>query len=436
MGIGGNFKGAAVGIVAMLAAACVGDSEASDDLAAASDTSGDASSDTGDDDGIGSDGGRDDDGSDDGAGTTGAPADDGADDPGGDPPPPKLVRVHPGATEEAELVQTLPVGDSEGAADRKVVLRLTPSQLPDLQVGDVLTTPTEVQVTTRCDIGQVAPGCDYNPKVRAQIILTGNPEDDAPGGAESIAIGEPLTLTCTKNEHHCMFVFRPDQATRVIESALPCMADDTCRVNVVLWAWDSQARPGGQDKVLVGGNEGNYLANGIVEGDVARLMVIRERGIDAADRHARETSGGGNVVVPTTTAPTLLFSHPLKAGDAGLKAGEQYVVEAKIPTTVGSRARFSSKMYLTTDPNDDDGGSVDGVTPKAIGEHNGINCLPGETCITRKVAVFTVTEDVPGPVYVNIYAKSAIPGGGSTTVTVHRGDGWLRSTRYDPEHEG
>ena len=233
-----------------------------------------------------------------------------------------------------------------------------------------------------------------------------------------------------------MFVFRPTQATSVIDEALPCMADGTCRVNLVMWAWHADARPGGQDAVLVGGNDGNYLANGIVEGDQARLMAIRERGIDDGDRYEVEKSGGGDIVVPTTADPVLVYSHPLGAGVSGLEAGEQYFLEAKITATVGSRARVSAKMYLTTDPDDDDGASVDGVFPKAIGEHNGVNCLPGETCVTRKVAVFTATEDVPGPVFANIYVKSAVPGGGTATVTIHRDDGWLRSTRYEPRHEG
>jgi hypothetical protein len=291
-------------------------------------------------------------------------------------------------------------------------------------------------VTTRCDEGQNAPGCDYNPKIRAQIVLTGHADDTDPAGPESRALSSAQTQTCTKNEHHCMFVFRPKDATKVLDD-LPCVADDDCRVNLVMWAWDGQARAGGKDKVIVGGNEGNYLDNGIVEGDKARLMAIRERSIAADDRHERETTGSGTKNVPTNADPVLVYSHRLKGGDAQLRDGEQFVVEAKIVASVGGRARFSTEMFVTKDRDATDGGGLEKVAPQKIGEHNGVNCLPSQNrCTTRKVALFRVTDDIAGPVYVNVAVRSAVPGGGSTGVNVHLGEGWVRSTRYAAEHEG
>jgi hypothetical protein len=347
--------------------------------------------------------------------------------------------VDPGTTNDAELVETLPVGTSEANAKRRVVMRLSAADLPDLAVGDRLITPAEVQVTTRCDVGQIAPGCDYNPHVAARLILTGDPDDTDPAGDGSKALTTKQTLTCTKAEHHCMLVFRPNDATNVLENgfALPCVQQDNCRVNLVMWAWHADARSGGQDKVLVGENEGNYLANGVVGSDKGRLMVVRERNITAADIHERETSGGGALNVPTNTNPKLVYSHPLKAGTNELKKGEQFLVEAKIVTEVAGRARFSTKMFLTKNPDATDGGGLDKTFPTQIGEHNGINCTPGTSpCTTRKLAVFRVTDDIQGTVYVNIVAKSAVPGGGSTTVTVHRNQGWLRSTRYEAGDKG
>jgi hypothetical protein len=44
--------------------------------------------------------------------------------------------------------------------------------------------------------------------------------------------------------------------------------------------------------------------------------------------------------------------------------------------------------------------------------------------------VFRATEDIAGPVFVNLIAKSAVPGGGSSNVVAKRNDGWVRSTRY------
>jgi hypothetical protein len=93
-------------------------------------------------------------------------------------------------------------------------------------------------------------------------------------------------------------------------------------------------------------------------------------------------------------------------------------------------------MFLTKDPKDASSNGLGKTAPMAIGEHNGINCTSGTSpCVTRKVAVFRVTDDIDEPVYVNVVAKSEVPGGGSTQVTVKRNDGWLRSTRYHAAHK-
>lgn len=344
----------------------------------------------------------------------------------------KRVAVHPGPTDRAELVETLPVGRSEDGATRRVVLRLSPGQLPGLAPGDLLITPAEVQVTTRCDVGQSAPGCGYNPNVRAQLILTGDPSDTSATGGRSKALSAVQTQVCTIAEHHCRFVFRPSDASQDLGGGfdLPCLATDSCHVNLVMWAWHPDARAGGDDKVLVGSNDGDYLANGRVEQDQARLMVIRERGLDEADRAMRETGGGSAKPINTRAEPELVYSHALKGG-ADLAAGEQYVIEAKLVTAVDARARFSTEIFLTKDPGARDGNGLDKVTPSSIGEHTGINCTPGTSpCTTHRVAVFRVTEDIVGPAYVNVVAKSAVPGGGSAQVTVRRDDGWVRSVRY------
>src|SRR5687768_5178713 len=248
----------------------------------------------------------------------------------------RSVQVRPGKTDDPELVKRLPVGRSESSASRRVVMRLSPEDLPDLAPGDRLSAPAEVQVTTRCDIGQSAPGCGYNPNVAAQIILTGDPGDTDADGQASVALSGMLELTCTAAEHHCMLVFPTASATRRLEGAaeLPCVADSRCSINLVMWAWHPDARAGDIDEVLVGENEGDFLQNGIILGDKGRLMAIRERGIGDGDRSERETSGSGTLGIPTSATPIVLYSHPLKAGGEGLLKDEQFVVEAKVVTAV------------------------------------------------------------------------------------------------------
>jgi hypothetical protein len=306
----------------------------------------------------------------------------------------KRVAIEHGETNHAERIEELPVGKSEGSAERRVVLR---TAAPALAKGDTLIALAEAQVTTRCDAGQTAAGCDYNPTIRAQLRM----------GGKTIATD---TQSCTKSEHHCMFVF--DASSR-IEIDRDCAK---CDVELVMWAWDGHARSG--DKVLVGGNDGNYLDNGKVEGDLARLAVVRERGITAADRVKRETTGGGSFDLNTQANPEIAYSHLLKAGD--LEPGEQFVIEAHVVADAAARARFSTELYISHGDTK--------IAPGAIGEHNGINCIG--RCVTRKVAAFRVTERIAGPVYVNVAVRSAVPGGGNTRVTVKRGDGFVRSMRY------
>ncbi|MFO0608011.1 MAG: hypothetical protein U0324_32910 [Polyangiales bacterium] len=346
--------------------------------------------------------------------------------------PERSVRVAPGPTDDAELLRLLPIGTSAASAPRRVVLRLGPDDLPSLREGDVLMAPAEVQVTTACDVGQAGPACGYGPQVAAQLILTGDRDDRDPDGPESRALSDVTRTTVTSAEHHVTMAFRAGASRATLSGgfALPCLADGRCHVNLVMWAWDAQARPGGADALLVGENEGDYLANGVVQGDKARIMAVRERNLRADDRVEREVTGGGAVDMPLDARDVLIYSLPI-AGDAGFARGEQYYVEARAVVRVTGRARFSTQLFLARDPRATDPRSLDGVFPGAISEHNGGNCTTGTSpCTTNRVAVFRASDDVRGPVYVQLIARSAVPGGGSASVTVDRGGGWLRATRY------
>lgn len=337
------------------------------------------------------------------------------------------VAIGLGATAFAELVKLVPVGRSEAGAPRRVVLRMSPGELPALRRGDRLIPVAELEITTRCDVGQTAPGCNYNPHVRAQLVLTGN-RDDTSGSGNSHVIATK-TQDCTHADHHCTFVFTAADTAFEL-GGQPCVAADRCYVNLVVWAWHPDARPGGADDVLVGQNEGNFLDTGIVKGDSARLAAVRERGITADDRAMRETSGGGSLDMPLDARGVVVYSHRLKDGD--LVAGEQFYVEAKSVVAVSSRARYSTELIVTKDPRatSNDGG-INDLVPRAINEGNGRNCTAGTSpCTARKVAVLRVTGEIHDPVYVNVIAYSEVPGPGSARVTVRRGEGFVRSVRY------
>lgn len=65
-----------------------------------------------------------------------------------------------------------------------------------------------------------------------------------------------------------------------------------------------------------------------------------------------------------------------------------------------ARARFSTQMFLTKNPNATDGTSLDKIPLGSINEHNGFNRT--STCITRRVAVFEIKEPIGDAVYVSL----------------------------------
>lgn len=340
----------------------------------------------------------------------------------------KKVRVHPGTLNPAELIKTVKVGTSFSNAVRRTAFQLTPNQIPNLAQGDKIIVPAEMQVTTRCDIGQVAPGCDYDPTVRAFLMITGQQGDKDPSGNESKKIGDTQELTCTKMRHHCLFTFRRVNSSLTLTGAanVPCVSTNSCYINLVVFAANPNARPGGVDKLLIGENEGNYLANGEVGSDLGRLMIIRTRDVTASDSTTRQTdfTGEGSIDLPTNAQPRVIYSHRLKQGD--LVVDEQFYIDALVKAHSSSRARLSTKLVVSKNPNSTSN-TVDHITPTGISEKNGQNCNGG--CSARKVGVFRVTGNFNAPVYVNVVATSAVPGGGSTDMTI-KNQGHVQSVRW------
>jgi hypothetical protein len=315
------------------------------------------------------------------------------------------AEVSAGDIDSPELVKTIPVaGKKKGQIKLRprVVMQLAPGQIPDLAPGDLLRAMAELEVTTQCDVGQGGQRCSYNPKVRAALVLSGSGTVAAPPGTSLPflgANGQPAERgeTCTKSEHHCVLVFGFDDATLRLVGSPPCAATQQCYINLVAWAKHPKAQKG--DRLLIGENNGNFLRNGDVDPDKGRLMVIRDRGAQTEV----STENRGQMRIPTNKRPTKFFSAKLKDGD--LNANSRYAIEVTVRARAKGRARLSSKMFLTKNRGADDGNGIEGTTPGAISEHNGINCSGG--CTFRRVAVFSVDRDVSGPVFVNVHGRGA-----------------------------
>lgn len=162
-------------------------------------------------------------------------------------------------------------------------------------------------------------------------------------------------------------------------------------------------------------------------------MAIRERDVTPADvtlRVTGHTVRGGDIELASNGDEQRIYSQTLDGG-RDLKAGAAYAVWAEVDASSNHRVDLSLEMFLTHDRDDHDGGLLDHTTPRAISEHSGMNCSPGNDCHIRKVAVFRVDRDLPGPVFVNIAASCEVPGPGAATTTI-RDSGFIKSLRYAP----
>jgi hypothetical protein len=317
---------------------------------------------------------------------------------------------------KSELVKTMPIG--RNADDhRQVVMSLQPGNLGGLRDGDRIDATAEVEVSVclkpnprhgsnRACIGRTY---GYNPKVRAELVLGSG--GDASGGGSTVFLGSDQG-TCTQRQpnrnHHCVLVI-DDGGTTVKEDALPCN-DETCHVNLVLSAWDRQARGG--HKLVVGADSDGKRVNG----DKGRINVVRFRP-ESQDRV-------NPVVTEARVRPRLaiasdngspkekaLYSVKLE----GLRAGEQLVVDAKAVAKIGHHpySVFMTNSLVLSERRDS--ASREGWPERVgdlngqIAEANGFNCTQGDSghenpCVVRKVGVLEITRDSPRTLFVNLAA--------------------------------
>ena len=276
--------------------------------------------------------------------------------------------------------------------------------------------------------------CGYTPNVRMQLLLTGDPDATDSHGQGTIALSDIKQFDCNSNDHHCVKTIDFSDASKTLgpANAPGCINDQSCYVNFVMWAYNGSARGDGQDKLIIGANEGDFIHNGgKTEQDRGRVMLVRERNIAAADKTLRETKHNvksGNISFGSNGDNHRVYSHTL-AGGADLHAGDKFRLWAEMNATSDHRVNVDLTMWLTKNRTDRNGGSVDGLSPSQISEHNGTNCSPGNPCHLRKVALFEVKKDVKGPVFVNIASSAEVPGPGSANVTIHD-DGFVKSIHY------
>lgn len=332
----------------------------------------------------------------------------------------------------SERVEKLPITRKAGDEER-VVMSLTPRQLPSLAKGDKLKLSSEVQVTLNCPDRMercVGPPYKYDPEVAARLVLAKSADS-----RRGVQIGRTKKASCQQRrprQHHCVYVIT-DAAKRIGKlKKLPCPRD-ACFVNLVMGASNPRARK--NDVLIVGGNK----PSGAIPQDRGRINAVLFSPGEGNYPRPRKTRERITPQLPLDLKRHVVYSQKLR----NVRAGQQIAVAADVVTErtgLPYSVRTSSQLILA--------GSRDEVEPGPfarrlggkgeIGEANGFNCTRDhKTCTTRKVGVLRFarsarTKGRSRPVFVNLVmiagAKRVDPADGDTYEVLKRGG--LSVTRY------
>jgi hypothetical protein len=327
--------------------------------------------------------------------------------------------LHVDATgKNAELLKTIPIGRHRGAKP-KAVLSLSPAKVGTLQSGDRLEASAEQEVSVCLHHNSNDPGSGYpcvgkdyaySPKVEGQIVV--GPNDDTTGPANAVAIGKPHTWKCSQQQpnrnHHCVLVIPKESLEIPNVNPLPC-GPSACHVNLVLNAWNRNAKKGQQ--LVIGANDGTSKSS--VNGNRGKVSIMRFRPgtferpqprvfTDRAVRSIPIVRDGGD------TDDKVIYSIPMH----NLHAGDQFIVDAKAKVKIGGvpyNVFLRNEAFLATGPNETHAGGTGNYTGKAseISPGNGFNCTQGKSdwsnpCPVRKPGVLHITKDPTQTFYINV----------------------------------
>jgi hypothetical protein len=325
---------------------------------------------------------------------------------------------------------------AERGKKTKVVMSLGPSGdpfscLPDLEPGDMLRVTAEIEVTTDSSEPYFAKPYEFDPMVRASLLLAGSGTAREPDRKRALTLGSAAEQRCTHESHHGVIVFT-DATLRIPQKGLPWRGESF--VNLLLDAHHPKAA--GEQMLLIGEHE--HVGGRIeVKGGKGRLNAIRFRpGAEPAAQTLRRSDLRAKEIPVDKEERTVVYSLPLD----DLARGEQLTVEAAMTTShPGYPSRISTRLILADkESQDDTGGQAKKLTDFGgeIGEHNGFNGKDGRFR-TRRVGVFRVRRPAKRA-YVNLVADSGDPLGqgkrGDKLGLIE--DGFLRVTRYDPTLRG
>jgi hypothetical protein len=352
---------------------------------------------------------------------------------------------------QSELRESIPITRTEGKKPR-VVMSLSPAQLPSLGAGDRLKATAELEVTTDCP--EKMPRCvgkpyTYNPIVNARIVLANGPfVSGGEGALELQAQRSRCRQKSPDRVHHCMFIFTDTVLDVASRDQLPCSGAD-CHLNLVVDAHNKRkkkGKKGRRNRLLIGEDE----PDGSVGHDKGRLNAIR---FSPGDQPPIEP-----VVTPTPliTEKSIEKSHRevIYSQDLtglGLKQGDQIAANGLLHASIAHLdyvVQMGSRLIIAPTPVATGPGKIGKRhtdPPGELTESNGFNCTQrNPECTTNKVGVITITRDAqngkgdPIPLYANYVFKTAKPGASAPVgdrVLIGPGGG-LAITRYPASMTG
>jgi hypothetical protein len=302
----------------------------------------------------------------------------------------------------SERIEKLPITRHRGAA-RRVVMSLTPSELPRLRRGDRLRLSSEVQFTLNCPERMkrcIGPPYRYDPEIDVRLVLA-----RSAGSRRGLAVSAAKRETCQQHrprEHHCVVTITAGGLRVGDPRRLPCRPGH-CFVNLVADAHSPHA--GGRDVLIVGGNK----PDGSIPQDRGRINAILFHPAKARYPRPRLTRDRVEPELPLDLKRQVVYSQRLR----GLRRGDQLAAEAKVVTKRAGlpySVRTSSQLILAEGRHDVRPGPLARRAGGGgeLGEANGFNCTRDrETCTTRKVGVLRMGRDAevrghPRPLFVNV----------------------------------
>lgn len=310
----------------------------------------------------------------------------------------------------AELRPTVPIARRAGEKTKSVLS----VKLPDLERGERIRFNGEVTITLTC-VDQISrcigKSYGFDPHLRARIVLA---DEARQAGRGTEQISKAVSLTCQQTRpnrnHHCPLTIDGGSFSVRELRDLPCRPT-SCRLNMVLDAWDNRARR--NEFVVVGADQ----PDGSVEGGKARLSAAVSKG--AIDVAKRSTNREVNTIVPASFegGKTVVYSQRLDS----VRAGDVLIVRADQYTAIRGLPYFVSDQLVVTTRRGASRPSA--LTRRAISrsglasETTGFNCTLGPSafsspCHTVKAGMATI-ESVPKnkrgqpkPLFINLVTRA------------------------------